>query len=98
MAESIGILGAGITSLATAYVLSSKYKVTIVARDLPGDLGLDWASPWSVIARRLISSTFIQSLIIEQGRCSFPPSEDPKQAVAGHASSLLPVLLGTRSR
>ncbi|TVY55078.1 D-amino-acid oxidase [Lachnellula cervina] len=47
MAESIGILGAGITGLATAYVLSSQYKVTIVARDLPGDLGLDWASPWA---------------------------------------------------
>jgi len=51
MAESVGILGAGITGLATAYVLSSKYKVTIVARDLPGDLGLDWASPWFVIPR-----------------------------------------------
>lgn len=54
MAESIGILGAGITGLATAYVLSSQYKVTIVARDLPGDLGLDWASPWFVIVSKLI--------------------------------------------
>ena len=46
MVESIGIIGAGITGLATAYVLSSKYNVTIVARDQPGDMGLDWASPW----------------------------------------------------
>ena len=43
--EVIGIIGAGITGLATAYVLSSKYDVSIVARDQPGDMGLDWASP-----------------------------------------------------
>jgi glycine/D-amino acid oxidase-like deaminating enzyme len=49
MKESIGILGAGITGLATAYVLASKHNVTIVARDLPGDLGLGWASPWYVL-------------------------------------------------
>lgn len=48
MGEPIGVIGAGITGLATAYVLSSKYKVTVVARDLPGDLGRSWASPWSV--------------------------------------------------
>ena len=46
MKDSIGIVGAGITGLATAYVLSSKYEITIVARDLPGDLGVGWASPW----------------------------------------------------
>jgi D-amino-acid oxidase len=46
MEEPIGIVGAGITGLATAYVLSPKYSVTIVARDLPGDLGTNWASPW----------------------------------------------------
>ncbi|CAG8957615.1 hypothetical protein HYFRA_00010482 [Hymenoscyphus fraxineus] len=43
----IGIIGAGITGLACAYVLSSKYQVIIVARDLPGDLGSKWASPWA---------------------------------------------------
>jgi hypothetical protein len=48
MVERIGIIGAGITGLASAWVLSSKYHVTIVARDMPGDLGLDWASPWYV--------------------------------------------------
>jgi len=46
MKESVGIIGAGITGLATAYILSRKRDVTIVARDLPGDLGTDWASPW----------------------------------------------------
>jgi D-amino-acid oxidase len=46
MSGSIGIVGAGITGLATAYVLSPKYSITIIARDLPGDLGTNWASPW----------------------------------------------------
>ena len=46
MGESFGTIGAGITGLATAYVLPSNHKVTIIARDLPGDLGLNWASPW----------------------------------------------------
>jgi glycine/D-amino acid oxidase-like deaminating enzyme len=46
MEEPIGIVGAGITGLATAYVLSPKYPITIVARELPGDLGTNWASPW----------------------------------------------------
>ncbi|KAG0650011.1 D-amino-acid oxidase [Hyphodiscus hymeniophilus] len=47
MGEPIGIIGAGITGLAIAHVLSSNHKVTIIARDLPGDLGLNWASPWA---------------------------------------------------
>ncbi|KAE9377332.1 FAD dependent oxidoreductase [Stipitochalara longipes BDJ] len=47
MKESIIIVGAGITGLAAAYVLSPKYSITIVARDLPGDLGTNWASPWA---------------------------------------------------
>ena len=46
MGEPVTIIGAGITGLATALVLSPTHKVTIVARDLPGDLGLAWASPW----------------------------------------------------
>ncbi|EKD12188.1 FAD dependent oxidoreductase [Drepanopeziza brunnea f. sp. 'multigermtubi' MB_m1] len=47
MAQSIGVIGGGITGLACAFVLSSKFNVTIVARDLPGDLGQGWASPWA---------------------------------------------------
>jgi D-amino-acid oxidase len=46
MPKSIAIIGAGITGLAAAYVLSPKYNVTIIARDLPGDMGTNWASPW----------------------------------------------------
>ena len=46
MKDSIGIVGAGITGLAVAYILSPKYNITIIARDLPGDLGTAWASPW----------------------------------------------------
>lgn len=46
MPQSIVIVGAGITGLVAAYVLSPKYDVTIVARDLPGDMGTNWASPW----------------------------------------------------
>jgi D-amino-acid oxidase len=44
--DTIGIVGAGITGLACAYVLSEKYNVVVIARDLPGDMGLGWASPW----------------------------------------------------
>jgi glycine/D-amino acid oxidase-like deaminating enzyme len=50
MKESICIVGAGITGLATAYVLSPKYSITIIARDLPGDLGTNWASPWYILS------------------------------------------------
>lgn len=46
MTEPVGIVGAGITGLATAFILSSSRQVTIVARDHPGDLGTKWASPW----------------------------------------------------
>ncbi|KAH8808564.1 putative FAD dependent oxidoreductase [Xylogone sp. PMI_703] len=47
MDRKIGIIGAGITGLATALVLCPDYDITIVARDLPGDLGTNWASPWA---------------------------------------------------
>ncbi|KAG9244096.1 FAD dependent oxidoreductase [Calycina marina] len=47
MGEPIAIIGAGITGLAAAMVLSLDHKVTIIARDHPGDLGLAWASPWA---------------------------------------------------
>ncbi|KAJ5085915.1 hypothetical protein N7532_010686 [Penicillium argentinense] len=44
----ITILGAGITGLATASLISRSHKVTIVARNLPGDEpSIEWASPWA---------------------------------------------------
>jgi len=49
MTETTCIIGAGITGLASAMILSSSPsppKITIIARDQPGDLGLAWASPW----------------------------------------------------
>ncbi|RFU36281.1 hypothetical protein B7463_g12, partial [Scytalidium lignicola] len=50
MEDQIGIIGAGVTGLATAFILAPDHNVTIVARDLPGDLGLNWASPWHVFS------------------------------------------------
>lgn len=45
--QSVGILGSGVIGLACALALAgSSYRVTIVARDLPGDETLDWASLW----------------------------------------------------
>lgn len=43
----IGIVGAGIVGLACAITLSNAgYKVRVLARDVPGDNNLNWASPW----------------------------------------------------
>ncbi|PLB53354.1 nucleotide-binding domain-containing protein [Aspergillus steynii IBT 23096] len=44
----VGIIGSGIIGLLSALTLTDAgYKVTIVARDLPGDESQDWASPWA---------------------------------------------------
>jgi glycine/D-amino acid oxidase-like deaminating enzyme len=51
MTNSIVIVGSGITGLASAYILSleTTRKITIVARDLPGDnKSTAWASPWYI--------------------------------------------------
>jgi D-amino-acid oxidase len=38
-----------VAGLTTALVLAQKgYKVTIVARHLPGDLSIEYTSPWAV--------------------------------------------------
>jgi glycine/D-amino acid oxidase-like deaminating enzyme len=43
----VGIIGSGIIGLLSALTLTDAgYKVTVVARDLPGDETQDWASPW----------------------------------------------------
>ncbi|CAG7920181.1 unnamed protein product [Penicillium olsonii] len=42
------IIGAGVLGLSSAVELSQHgYKVTVVARELPGDDSLDYASPWA---------------------------------------------------
>ncbi|KAF2021034.1 nucleotide-binding domain-containing protein [Aaosphaeria arxii CBS 175.79] len=44
----IAIVGAGITGMAIASMLSRSHEITIVARNLPGDANsLEWASPWA---------------------------------------------------
>jgi hypothetical protein len=58
--ESIVVLGydllfetyssAGVAGLTTALVLARKgYKITVVADYLPGDLSIEYTSPWAVI-------------------------------------------------
>ena len=49
----IGIIGSGVIGLTCALVLSEAgYKVSILAREIPGDetsdQSKDWASPWFV--------------------------------------------------
>ncbi|KAF2501167.1 nucleotide-binding domain-containing protein [Lophium mytilinum] len=44
----ITIVGAGITGMAIASLLSRNHEVTIIAKNLPGDeLDISWASPWA---------------------------------------------------
>lgn len=44
----VTVVGSGIIGLASAFLLAQDaLQVTIVARDLPGDGGLGWASPWA---------------------------------------------------
>ena len=47
------VLGAGVIGLTVAHVLSQnpRYKITVVARDMPDDLdSKEFASPWAVSA------------------------------------------------
>ncbi len=47
----VTIIGSGVIGLFSALVLTDAgYKVTIVARDMPGDENQNWASPWYVIS------------------------------------------------
>ncbi|KAJ5517335.1 hypothetical protein N7527_008895 [Penicillium freii] len=41
------IVGAGVIGLSIAVKLSKYSKVTVIARELPGDVGIDYASPWA---------------------------------------------------
>ncbi|KAJ5327647.1 hypothetical protein MYU51_009431 [Penicillium brevicompactum] len=47
----VGIIGSGIIGLLSALTLTDAgYRVTIIARDLPGDETQDWASPWAGVS------------------------------------------------
>ncbi|KAK4988338.1 D-amino acid oxidase [Elasticomyces elasticus] len=43
------VLGAGVIGLTTAMLLSRKpgYNVTLVAKHMPGDYDIEYASPWA---------------------------------------------------
>ncbi|KAL4963461.1 FAD-dependent oxidoreductase [Aspergillus stella-maris] len=44
----VTIIGSGVIGLLSALVLTdARYRVTIIARDLPGDENQNWASPWA---------------------------------------------------
>ncbi|KAI9840333.1 MAG: hypothetical protein M1837_001751 [Sclerophora amabilis] len=47
--KSIVVVGAGVAGLTTALLLSKNptYKVTIVAKHMPGDYDIEYASPWA---------------------------------------------------
>ncbi|KXG51583.1 D-amino-acid oxidase [Penicillium griseofulvum] len=45
--DHVIIVGAGVIGLSIAVKLSKHMKVTIIARELPGDVGIDYASPWA---------------------------------------------------
>jgi len=45
--QHVGIVGSGVIGLTCALVLSEAgYRVSIIARELPGDVSNNWASPW----------------------------------------------------
>ncbi|KAJ5951352.1 D-amino-acid oxidase [Penicillium vulpinum] len=41
------IVGAGVLGLSAAVKISKHMRVTVIARELPGDVGIDYASPWA---------------------------------------------------
>ncbi|KAJ5106887.1 hypothetical protein N7456_003562 [Penicillium angulare] len=49
MSNNIVILGAGVSGLTTAYLLSQDpaNKVTVLAKHMPGDYDIEYASPWA---------------------------------------------------
>ncbi|KAF2772784.1 FAD dependent oxidoreductase [Teratosphaeria nubilosa] len=49
MPSNIVVLGAGVTGLTTALVLarSGRHDVTIIAKHMPGDYDIEYASPWA---------------------------------------------------
>ncbi|KAK4941380.1 hypothetical protein LTR10_018649 [Elasticomyces elasticus] len=48
MQQKVAVVGAGIIGLASALLLAEEgINVSVIARDLPGDGGIEWASPWA---------------------------------------------------
>jgi D-amino-acid oxidase len=50
--KNIVVLGAGVSGLTTALLLSqspqsSQYKITVLAKHMPGDYDIEYASPWA---------------------------------------------------
>jgi glycine/D-amino acid oxidase-like deaminating enzyme len=48
MSTSVVVIGAGVIGLTTALLLQKKgYQVTIVAKYVPGDMNIEYTSPYS---------------------------------------------------
>lgn len=46
---------AGVAGLTTALILARKgYKITVVAQHFPGDLSIDYTSPWAVNLKKIL--------------------------------------------
>jgi phytoene dehydrogenase-like protein len=47
-APKINVVGAGVQGLTVALILQKKgYDVTVIAKYWPGDLNIDYTSPWA---------------------------------------------------
>lgn len=47
MSQDIVVVGAGVSGLTTALLLSKDNKVTVVAKHMPGDYDIEYTSPWA---------------------------------------------------
>jgi len=45
--SNIVVIGAGVSGLTTALLLSKKYNVTVIAKHMPGDYDPEYTSPWA---------------------------------------------------
>lgn len=57
------VIGAGVIGLTTAYLLQKEgHKVLIVAKSLPGDMDIEYTSPFA-------GSRFLPSVVLTWGLC-----------------------------